>query len=103
MALIDPDWRDLSSYKRDLLVALAADGPATGVTLHERVRADAAKNPARTYSHLTDLVDMGLVRREDSETDGRERVNHLTDDGRDLVERGVAEPSKRIVGALYGQ
>jgi MarR family 2-MHQ and catechol resistance regulon transcriptional repressor len=61
---------------------------------------DVASKILRSGGNLTLVVDNleknGLVERRVSETDRREKVLHLTDDGRDLIERIFPEHAKGI-------
>jgi len=85
MPVIDQEWRALSAAKRDVLVAIALEGAATGVDIHRRVRGDDGNDP-RTYETLRKLREDGYIDKRET-ADGREKQNYLTADGKDLLRR----------------
>jgi Fe2+ or Zn2+ uptake regulation protein len=91
---IDQRWRDLSLERRDILVALARDGPASGADVHRRLRGQEPQTEPSTHRNLQVLLDAGLVDREP--VDNRENRYSITDDGVELVRVGVLEPAAHI-------
>ena len=76
------EWLALSSHRRDILVTLDVDGPGSGYGLWERIGKDVT--PPTIHKNLVTLREAGLV--DATEKDGREHVNHITDEGRALVD-----------------
>jgi hypothetical protein len=96
--VISPEWRAVNprANKRDVLVALALIGPATGTEIHERVREDPdASTLPVTHATLRELADAGYVVQREGE-DARTKNNRLSSAGWDLIEAGVMEPARRI-------
>jgi len=88
-AQIDPEWRDLSAAKRDILIALAQYGPLTGQALADRIK----RHRTRTQEHLRVLRDEGLVG-----TDGarNSRDNKITTTGMALLHRAYIKPARDL-------
>jgi len=97
MQVIDPEWRELVAGKRDVLVALAIDGPDTGTAIHTRVRGDDPATEPATQRLLKQLEHAGYIEREVSTEDNRAKINRLTDEGHDIVERGVIDVTDEII------
>jgi DNA-binding MarR family transcriptional regulator len=91
---IHPDWRALTVGKRDVLVALARKGPASGADVHRRVRGHEPQTEPTTHRQIQQLEDAGLVDRE--QVDGRTMRCELSAAGWRLVRRGVLEPASAI-------
>ena len=94
--VIDPVWHDLNNIQRDILVALARAGPASGADVHRRLRGDEPRTEGVTIRNLQDLEARGLLTREADEDDDRVLINALTIDGVALLRRGVLEPASEI-------
>lgn len=92
--IISQQWRELNNEKRDILVALAVDGPASGADIHRRLRGNEPQTEGTTHRNLQTLLDWSLVSRES--VDGRENRYQLTDDGHNLVQQGVVIPADTI-------
>jgi len=91
---IDADWRALNVEKRDALVVLAKDGPASGADVHRRLRGHEPQTEGTTHRNLQTLLDWGLVDRD--AVDDRENRYQITDDGMTLVRRGVVDVASEI-------
>jgi Fe2+ or Zn2+ uptake regulation protein len=86
-AQLDAEWRRLSANRRDVLVALAAVGPASGAAVHRWIRGEGEpQTQPTTQRHLSDLADRGYVARDHQ---GGCVENRLTDEGALLVESNV--------------
>ena len=78
-------WRELNANQRDILLALALDGPASGRGIFDRVGNVAGhQREMSTYRNLKPLEERGLLTRR--ERDGREDEYDLPDDGNKLVD-----------------
>lgn len=91
---IDSRWRQLNTERRDILVALARDGPASGADVHRRLRGKEPQTEPSTHRNLQVLLDSGMVGREP--VDKRENRYQLTAKGVELVRVGVLEPAAHI-------
>jgi len=81
--LIAPEWRGLTAPKRDILIALAANGPLTGAEL---TRGIPDLHEKRVYKHLPDLRERELVKYHGQRN---ARKNNLTDAGEELLQRAL--------------
>lgn len=85
---IPPDWQGLNGGERDVLVALALDGPGNGTDIHRRLNGDGEMSSRpNTYRHLNSLVAEGYVSCES--VDERENKYRLTEDGMYLLGRSM--------------
>lgn len=91
---IDAEWRALNVEKRDALVVLAKDGPASGADVHRRLRGQEPQTEPSTHRNLRVLLDGGYVERES--VDKRENRYSITTEGFELVRAGVLEPAAHI-------
>jgi len=89
IAEIDPDWRELSAAKRDILIELARDGPLTGQDLAERID----RHEKRVYVHLPELRSRGLI---GDDGDRNRHDNKLTVEGTALVNRAYVAPAREL-------
>ncbi|MDS0223381.1 PadR family transcriptional regulator [Haloarcula sp. S1AR25-5A] len=81
-------YHDLTGFQRDLLEAIAAvDDDPYGLALKDYLDECYADpiNHSRLYQNLEQLVDKGLINRDD--LDARTNVYTLTDAGRQLLQR----------------
>jgi len=83
MVVIDPEWRALTSIQRDILIALAVEGPAKSTEIPGRLGEETESMRTQTLKNLPKLRDKGLVQAE--QVDGRTKRNSLTKDGLELV------------------
>jgi len=95
MDTIPERWHRLGGVKRDVLATLAARGPATGSKVREALGRPYSERTT-IYRALDELREAGLVETDDKSDDDRAKSNRLTDDGRDLVERGVVDVAERV-------
>lgn len=83
---------DLSAVQRDLL-AIVADGERNGLELFRELRRYHALTRRPFYGHLSTLVDVGYVRKEQN---GRENRYSLTSEGWRALERDLRWRRQRI-------
>lgn len=88
--MIDPNWRSLTTTKRDILIALGAHGPLTGAEL---TRGIPDIHEKRVYKHLPDLREQGLVTYQGNRN---ARKNDLTDAGNELLFRALSKKLRNI-------
>jgi len=93
--VIGEAWRGLPAGQRDVLVALAVGGPASGAEIHRRIRGDEPQTEPTTQRNLASLAEFGYVAREEG---GGAFTNSLTDRGFALVERNVCDVADRVGG-----
>lgn len=74
------DGSKLTRFQADLLRAAAARETPNGQDLSRQLADEYTMNPSRLYTNLDELVDAGLLARD--EIDGRTNSFTLTDDGR---------------------
>lgn len=91
-AVIPGDWRELYARERDVLVAIALEGPGNGVEIHQRIEGSRSMdNRPSTYRNLGKLEDHGYVSRRAKNRN--EYEYYLTDAGRDLLGRAMVKPA----------
>lgn len=91
---------ELNSFQRDVLVVVAGEKSPHGLAIKELLEEyyDEDVNHGRLYPNLDDLVDLGLIDKE--QRDRRTNEYSLTQEGRDaLVERRVYE--NNLAGELF--
>lgn len=84
-----PDrWMSLDGFSRDLLATLAVCGPASGSELWDATgsREGRKRNPPM-YVRLGELVDAGLVEKEEWGRDDRTHEYRATSVGKELADR----------------
>lgn len=93
--VIAADWRELNATQRDILTAIALNGPTIGIDLAEQIGGPTTRQTA--YRALRELEEMGYVERVSAnERKSRELENRLTMDGLTVVRRGLLAPAARI-------
>lgn len=90
--LIPDAWRELNATARDVLVLLAAGGPATGPEMHKRYGEEAV-----SYNTISNNL-RWLTEDDYAEATGHGRrpTYALTEAGRDLVERAIVGQANQL-------
>lgn len=81
---------DLSAFRRDLLVAVAACDGGSGYDAREHLSEWWGRiNHARLYENLGELVDRGLVDKDAEGHNDRTKTYLVTDEGRAALQRDM--------------
>jgi DNA-binding PadR family transcriptional regulator len=90
---------ELTLFQHELLYGLAETGATHGLGLRDRVedRFEGPIHHGRLYPNLTELVEMGLVKKRS--LDGRTNEYELTEEGQSLI-TSEAERRSRIAAAM---
>jgi len=91
---IPKEWHDLGPWQRDVLIALAVDGPATGYEIVGRI--DPTVTRAQAATPLDKLIEKGYVERDDPEIVQKGYENKLTTEGLALVHESIVQPAIEI-------
>lgn len=93
MVDLPPRWQRMSETKRDVLLAIAVDGPMIGAEVHNALDCKTSPN---IYNALDSLREDGLVAGTETESKRESVRNALTTEGLGLVYQSVVEPAMEI-------
>jgi len=97
---VPTEWRELSSYQRDILLSLCVHGPATGSELVDRVGGTTGRNSKEpVYRHLDALEAREYATETPEQDDGRATTHEITESGRSLLWDAVFDGAEAMEDA----